>query len=996
MILAADEAAAETAARPSVVSRSAVIDADAMPNRLSRLGGEWIDRSKTLTFQFEGRKYAGYAGDTVTSALWAAGVKILGRSFKYHRPRGVLSMANHDINAMMQHGEVPNLRADVTPLKSGMQLTAVNTFGGLKKDRARFLDYLSSFLPVGFYYKAFHTPTRLFPKWEKVFRAMTGLGKVEFTAPRIRTPKRYDFTDVLVVGAGPSGLAAAIAAAGAGAKVVVVDENAGVGGSLGYACGGQRQTTDTLQELMAQVRAHAGIDVRPGTVASGYYADHWIPLVDDERMTKMRARAVVIATGAYEQPAVFRNNDLPGVMLASAAQRLIYRYGVRPLRSAVVLTANADGYRAALDMHRNGTTVVAVVDLRREGDASVYAARVAELGIRVLTGHCVREAVPARGGEGVRAAVIARLDERGRAGAEQQEVACEGIVMSVGWAPAAALLYQAGTKMRYAENVHQFVPDMLPPGVFAAGRVNGIHETANRLLDGQRAGLQAAAYLGLSTGRSVPAVETETVSPTHPFPIIEHPKGKNFIDFDEDLVLKDFVNAAQEGFDNIELMKRFTTVGMGPSQGKHSNMNAIRVLARINGRPVEQIGTTTARPFFHPVPFSHLAGRSFSVERVTPLHVRHETAGAVFMQAGVWRRPEYYASPGASRAQAIRDEVRMVRNGVGIIDVGTLGKMEVYGPDAGEFLERLYTGRFGNMKVGATRYGVMVDEAGVVIDDGVIARLGEEQFYFTTTTTGSANVYREMTRLNTIWKLRVGIVNVTGAYAAMNLAGPKSREVLAKLADFDVSDAAFPYLAVREGHIAGVPARLMRVGFVGELGYEIHVPADCGLHVWDSLMQAGMPFGIRPFGVEAQRQLRLEKGHIIISQDTDGLTSPYDAAMGWAVKLDKPFFIGQRSLKILQKRPVKQLLVGFALEPGHSGPLPKECHLVIERGQIAGRVTSVGNSEAVGRCIGLAYVEPALSKVGTRIQIRVDQGAMIHAEVVKLPFYDPDGARQKL
>jgi sarcosine oxidase, subunit alpha len=462
------------------------------------------------------------------------------------------------------------------------------------------------------------------------------------------------------------------------------------------------------------------------------------------------------------------------------------------------------------------------------------------------------------------------------------------------------------------------------------------------------------------------------------------------------LQLKDFYHAAQEGFDNIELLKRYTTVGMGPSQGKHSNMNAIRVLAKIKGLPIDAIGTTTARPFFHPIALSHLAGRSFYPERVTPLHARHERLKAKFMQAGTWLRPEFYQVSGQTKDQAVRAEVRAVRERVGLIDVGTLGKLEVYGPDAGEFLERIYTGRFANMKVGTTRYALMCDEAGVMIDDGVVARLAEQQFYFTTTTPGSATVYRELTRLNTMWRLNVGIVNVTGHYAAVNVAGPRSRAVLAPLADFDISEAAFPYLGVREGAIAGVAARLLRVGFVGELGYEIHVPADRGAALWDVLMQHGERHGIAPFGVEAQRLLRLEKAHVIIGQDSDGLTTPFEAACGFAVKMDKPFFIGQRSLKIVQQKPLRQTLVAFTLPQDHDSPMPKECHLVIRDGAIAGRVTSVAFSEALGRGIGLAFVEPAMAAIGNTFTIRVDGGVLVEATVVKPPFYDPESARQKL
>jgi sarcosine oxidase subunit alpha len=942
--------------------------------RLPSQPGEWIARDRPLTFRFEGRDCVGYAGDTVASALAANGVAVMGRSFKYHRPRGLLSAANHDVNAMMQWGGTPNLRADATPLEAGMDLKAVNTFGTLERDPGSVLGHLSRFLPVGFYYKAFHSK-RLFPLWEKMFRAMTGLGRVDFATKRLRTPKRYGFCDVLVVGAGPSGLAAALAAAGQGAEVALVDENARLGGS-----------THGATELVDKVLAHPRIRVLTDTYAAGYYADHWVPLVERGRITKMRARAVVVAAGAFEQPAVFRNNDLPGIMLASGALRLIRRYAVRPAQRVVVLAANADAYGALAGYAEVGIEVAAVVDLR-----DAVPPRQAELattrGIPLYAGHCIVEAAPAKDGKRVAAVRLART---GQATAVA-ELACDGVFMSVGWAPAAALLYQAGTKMRYDAGVEQFVPETLPDGVFACGRVNGVHAIPSRLADGERSGSAAAAHCGFGEARAV-AVPGETESPTHPWPIVPHPKGKNFVDFDEDLQLVDLENAIQEGFDNIELMKRFSTVGMGPSQGKHSNMNALRVLARALGTTPGEVGTTTARPFFHPVPMSHLAGRGFTPERRSPMHERHAAAGAVWMSAGVWQRPEYYARAGESREACIRGEALAVRQGIGIIDVGTLGKLEIRGPQAAEFLERVYISKYAGLKPGVTRYAVMCDEAGVVIDDGVIARLADDHFYFTTTTSGAAAVYRELSRWNTLWTLDCGIVNLTGAMAAMNLAGPKAKQVLAGLTDVDLS---LPFLAVREGRVAGVPARLMRVGFVGEWGVEIHVPAEYGAAVWEALMEAGKLHGIRPFGVEAQRLLRLEKGHIIIGQDTDGLTTPGEAGLDWAVKMDKPFFVGQRSLAVIAGKPRRQQLVGFTLPADHQGQAPQECHLVIEGGDIAGRVTSVAWSPSLGRRIGLAYVRPEMSAIGSRFTIRLSDKSVVTAEVVNTPFYDPDNLRQK-
>lgn len=966
-----------------------------MSSRLPPVTGEWIDRSRGLDFTFDGKAYRGWVGDTPASALWAAGVHVLGRSFKYHRPRGVLSMANHDVNTMMQAGARLNLRADVEPLEAAMALTSVNTAGSASGDRLRFLNALGRFLPVGFYYKAFHRPKALFPFWERVFRRMTGLGTLDFNAPHIRTPKRYDFCDVLVVGAGPSGLHAALAAGRAGAKVVLVDENARIGGSLGYQRGGSIEGLEMLRDLERDLAELPNVSVRAATLAAGYYADHWIPLVDAKRMTKLRARAVICAGGVFEQPAVFRNNDVPGVMLASAAQRLLYRYAVKPTDKAVVLTANADGYRAALDLMAHGVAIAAVADLRAEGEPSALTMRVKQVGIPVLKGHCVLEAEAV--GDRLVAATLCPVSAQGRPDtASPQKFACDGLLMSVGWAPAAALLYQAGASMRYDAGVHQLVPERLPEGVFACGRVNGVYTLDSKCEDGERAGTEAARLLGFDVPARSFTVAAERVAPSHPWPIVDHPAGKNFVDFDEDLHLRDFHNAAQEGFDNIELLKRYTTVGMGPSQGKHSNMNAIRILARIRGKSPGEVGTTTARPFFHPVPMSHLAGRGFNVHRETPLHGRHDGLGAVWLQAGVWLRPEYYGQPGKRKADIVREEARAVRESVGIIDVGTLGKMELYGPDAGAFLERVYTAKFAGMKQGTTRYAVMLDESGVVIDDGVVARLADQHFYFTTTTTGSTTVYRELQRWNAQWNLGVGIVNATGAFAAMNLAGPKARAVLRKLTTLDLSNEAFPYLALREADVAGVPARLMRVGFVGELGYEIHVPADRAGHLWDALMDAGGEYAIRPFGVEAQRLLRLEKGHIIIGQDTDGLTQPDEAGLEWAVKMDKAFFVGQRSVDIVRKRGARQKLVGFELDAIGASTAPRECHLVVRNGAIAGRVTSIAWSDTLGKHVGLAFVAPDMTEVGSPFFIRADGGTMVQARVVPTPFYDAEGLRQKV
>ncbi len=985
-----------------------------MARRLAPRRSEWIDRTKPLDFSFEGKHYTGFAGDTITSALWGSGRRLLGRSFKYHRPRGVFSFADHDVNVMVQDRSLLNIRADVTPLERGQRLKAVNTVGGLGVDLGQVNNALAPFLPVGFYYKSFHKPARLFPYWERFIRSAAGLGYVTPHDERRRWGKGYAFADVLVVGAGPSGLAAAAAAGEAGAKVVLVDENPRPGGTLTYAKSANGGGEGLLPGLLERVLGNPNVEFRPGTVASAHFEDHWIPLVSmDGGMTKMRAKSVVVAGGAMEQPSVFRNNDLPGVMLGSGAQRLIHRYSVKPFDRGVVLAANTDAYGVVLDLLGAGVEVAAAVDLRPEGEASKLGDAVREAGVKVYTGHCVYEAQAGKRGTGVSGAVITPLDvQNNPIPSRAFEVGCDGICMSVGWAANAALLAQSGCKMGFSEDLQQFVPEELADGIFAAGRVNGVYRAEEKVRDGERAGLLAARHVGRDVPDAPEVPRHAGAAPSHPYPVYDHPKGMAFVDLDEDVQLKDIKNSIQEGFDSVALVNRFATLGMGPSQGKHSNTNGIRIVARLMNQTVPEAGAITSRPFYHPVPMGILAGRSFHPHRHTPMHRRHEEHDAVFMRAGDWFRPEYYASSGGSREEAILSEVRAVRKGVGIIDVGTLGKLEVQGPDALELVERICTGRFAKLKVGMTRYALMTDEAGVITDDGVCARLADDHFYLTATTSGVAALHREMVRWAQIWGLDVEVTNYSNAFAAMNLAGPLSREVLSGLTDLDLSEEAFPYLGVREGKVAGVPARVMRVGFVGELGYEVHVPADGGLHEWDRISEAGESHGIKPFGVEAQRRLRLEKGHIIVGQDTDGLTNPYEANMGWAVKLDKPFFVGQRTLKILQKRgeegegrgkedtlltgqkPNDRKLAGFTLLGG-DGPIPKECHLVIENGEIIGRVTSIAYSETLGKVIGLAFL-PDDRGVGSRFQIRADGGVMVDAEVVPLPFYDPDGSRQKV
>ncbi|HYP70650.1 MAG TPA: glycine cleavage T C-terminal barrel domain-containing protein, partial [Variovorax sp.] len=607
-------------------------------------------------------------------------------------------------------------------------------------------------------------------------------------------------------------------------------------------------------------------------------------------------------------------------------------------------------------------------------------------------GSTVYEALHDKGMRHVTGVDIRPITGQGKVGDYGLRLACDLLCMSAGYMPVYQLLCQAGGKLAYDVNRDEFAISNLPAGLDIAGSVNGRHVLSNVLTDATRAASEALAALGLEAPAQASFVAEAKVN--HPWPIFPHPKGKDFVDFDEDLQVRDIVNATRTGYRDVQLVKRFSTVGMGPSQGRHSALPTARLVAQATGRSISETGVSTARPPFQAEKLAHVAGRAFDPYRQTPIHRRHLQAGAKMMPAGIWQRPAYYGKP-EDRERCMQEEARHVREKVGLIDVSTLGGLDVRGPDAAELLERLYTFGFAKLAIGRTRYALMTNEHGVVIDDGVCARLAEQHFYVSATTSGVDRIYQQMLKWNAQWRLDVDITNVTAALAAVNLAGPLSRQVLAKVCEgVELSAAAFPYLGVRLGKVAGISARILRVGFVGELGYEIHVPARHAERLWDALMQAGAGLGIRPFGVETQRLLRLEKGHVIISQDTDGMTHPAEIDMRWAIGRKKPFFVGKRSIEILEAQPLKRKLVGFTLPKG--SPQPLEGHLVLDGPDISGNVTSCEYSQTLGQIIGLAYAGAHQATPGMHIPIRVEGGVMVNAKVVQLPFHDPDNLRQEL
>lgn len=923
-------------------------------------------------FAFAGRVYRAQPGDTIASALARNGVRVISRSFKYHRPRGLLCGAGHCPNCLVQVGDEPNVRACMRPVEPEMVVEPQNAWPSLGFDLMAVVGWLDRFLPVGFYYKAFIRPRALWPWFERFLRRAAGLGRVRSTTPPGDAIKQYLHADVVVIGGGRSGLQAAIAAARAGADVALFDEHPTLGGRLNIT--GEETAAAARAALLAQAAALPNLRAYTQATVLGWFEDHWLPVMQGNCLLKVRAKAVVVATGAYEQPLLFPNNDLPGIMLAGAVRRLLHQHGVKPGQQAVVVTNNDEGWAVAAELLAAGVTVAALADTRLPDGGSARALP----GVSVFWGHTA-----ARGeGRGtLRRVWLAPLTEGGEQGRPTQAIPCDLLVVAAGSTPANGLLYQAGARIAYDEGIGQFVVQDLPPGVFAAGRVTGRMGG-----DAAAIGRQAAAFALGETPNPAPVVNG---APSLPAPCYRPMPDKAFVCLCEDVTAKDIATAVAEGFDSLELVKRYATVTMGPCQGKMCAAASIHLTAAATGRAIAATGVTTARPPMTPVPLGVLAGPHLEPLRRTPLDEWHRRHGARMLVAGLWHRPEHYGDPTA--------EVLAVRQAVGLIDVSTLGKLRLTGPGVPAFLDRLYTTRMGDLPVGRVRYGLMANDEGVILDDGVTARLGEQEWY-TTTTTGNAEAIYEWLQwwAQAGWGQGVHITDVTEDFAAFNLAGPQARAVLQALTTADLSNEAFPYLHVRQCDIAGVPCRVLRIGFTGELSYEIHCPAGFGLHLWEALLEAGAAFGIRPFGVEAQRVLRLEKAHIIIGQDTDAMSDPLSAGMAWAVKFDKADFLGRRSLVRVNGLGLRQRLVGFeVLTPGVT---PEEGLQIVApngdgRPAIIGWVTSSRYSPTLGKAIGLCWLPADLAaRPGAVFTIHRDAGP-VQARVHHGPFYDPTGAR---
>lgn len=951
-------------------------------SRLPARPSERIQRERSVSFTFDGREVEALEGDTIGSALYAAGRRTFSRSFKYHRRRGLMCCAGNCPNCLVAVDGAPGVRACTEPVRAGASVEHLNAVPGLELDAMSVVDAIGGPLtPPGFYYKTFIRPRRLWPAYEWLLRHAAGLGRLpKAQAERAsRTEYRRRHADVLVVGGGEAGLAAAIAAAELGADVVLADEGPEPGGRLLWEGGHER-----ARALAERARA-AGVEMLCTASALGHF-DGLVPVWQGETLHQVRAHQHIYATGAVEQPLVFAGNDLPGVMLSSGARRLAALYAVRPGARAVLATTSDRGIVAALALEEAGVEIAAVADLRPTPSASAEELRAR--GIEVLFGWTV---LSARGRRAVRGVALAPLaEDAAHPGPRRRRIQCDLLVVCGGEAPATALISQAGGTTAYDPEGGQFALATLPAGVWAAGEVAGHGAEELVQASGELAGLGAACALGLAAGeaderrRMLRGRIEAHARPAEALPPASSPergRGRAFACLCEDVSAKDIRRGVREGYDSIELCKRFTTVTMGPCQGRMCQLSSIRLIARETGQELDQVGTPTARPPWSPVPLGVLAGRPIEPAKRSAIHGRHRELGANVQWAGDWRRAYDYGDPQA--------EALAVHSSAGLIDVSTLGKLLVRGPDAGAFLDRLYPNRISTLKPGRVRYGVLTSDAGRIIDDGTIGRIDELTFYVTTTSSGAGAVEQWFSWWLTDWRLDVHLSDITQSLAAVNLAGPRAREILVRLTDLDCSPEAFTYLDARQGRVAGVAALLLRIGFVGELGYEIHFPAAYGEHVWDAILAAGEPAGIRPFGLEPQRVLRLQKQHILVGQDTDSESTPFGAAMAWAVKLDKDEdFIGKWALARVAERPADTVLVGFTLP---NGRVPTEGAVVLgDGGSAAGQVTSARHSRQLDRVIGMAWVPAVQASAGAKVTI-ADDGARLEASVVTEPFHDPAG-----
>ncbi|HEY7688977.1 MAG TPA: sarcosine oxidase subunit alpha family protein, partial [Dongiaceae bacterium] len=976
------------------------------------------DRGKPLRFTFNGRALSGYAGDTLASALLANGVAIVGRSFKYHRPRGLYGAGVEEPNAILDvtvHGRHdPNAKATLVPLSEGMVARSVNCWPGPRADLLGGLDLLQRFLPGGFYYKTFMRPS-----WhlhEPYIRRLAGIGKVGAAVDESLFEHHHDHCDVLVIGGGPAGLAAARAASSSGLRVILADDQPVAGGSLLW----RKAQIDGLSGPAWIAHALAGIVTNPRalvlqrTTAVAYLDHNFVALIEQrdkasagwarERLWKVRARQVILATGALERPLVFPQNDRPGIMSAAAVSRYLRRWGVRPFLTeggrAVVFTNNDSAYETAEDLLAAGAQVT-IVDLHRPM-AQALIDRMRGLGAEMRAGYVV---VDVRGRGRIRAVRIAAMNDPA---GPRETIPCDVLAVSGGWTPTLHLHSQSGGTNRYDKYLGAFLPDRVTQAQRSAGAARGLFDLQEALADGHAAGIAAAEACGaVAKATSSVAGGPKRNFAILPFWQVDLPKARQWVDYMNDVTAKDVQLAARENYSSVEHLKRYTTLGMATDQGKTSNLNGLAILAQATGRSIPEVGTTTFRPPYVPVSLgllaSHRRGELHSPVRRLPAHREHELRGAVFDDYGGWRRPGTYPQPGEDENAAIRREALAVRRNVGLFDGSPLGKIEVSGPDAARFLNLIYYNEVANLKPGRIRYCLLLSETGKVYDDGVVARLAEDRYLLSPSSSHAAGVHAMLEE----WLqceylgLRVAINNVTAAWATFAVTGPQARDVLARLdTDIDMSDAALPHMSLREGRIGGVPGRIARVSFTGERSFEISVPAGYGAALYRELMALGQDAGILPFGIESLMLLRAEKGYILIGRDTDGTTEPQDLGMLGPLQSKSIEYVGRRSLfRSDSRREDRRQFVGL-LPADPDEAIPTGAHAIEDSRsgsagpRSLGYVTSSYMSPTLGRSFALGLIERGRARQAAGETVAIySMGRRLQAKVVAPAFYDPKGER---
>ncbi|MEZ5648854.1 MAG: sarcosine oxidase subunit alpha family protein [Alphaproteobacteria bacterium] len=995
-------------------------------------GGQ-IDRTQPISFSFNGKTYSGFAGDTLASALLANGIHLVGRSFKYHRPRGILTSGSEEPNALVTVGEgaykTPNSKATEVELFSGLIAQGQHGWPSINFDIFAFLNLLSPVLPAGFFYKTFMGPTRhAWNFYERFIRAASGLGQSPVKSDSEHYQHRYAHYDVLVIGGGPAGVSAALAAARTGARTLIVDSDHLWGGSLlAEGTAGRRQVggehpLSWIEEAMQTYSMQPEAQSLLRTTAIAIYDHNLVALVERvadhlpyaersdmprQRLWFVRAKQIVLATGVVERPLVFSGNDKPGIMLAHAVRAYVNRWSVLPGRRAVLVTNNDSGYAAALDFLAVGGEVTAIADLRSEVTGPLPEL-VRRAGINIWAGYGV---VGTQGYRRIKGARIARLTPDGTTrdpSTPLSLIPCDLLMVAGGWMPNISLFAQAKGRLRYDPASGSIAPGVVPKGIQVVGAANGVTRHYACLLQGNQAGQMAAEEAGFNSGSGTEINLPNVIEPAEEpmrslWRIPARNRQKTFIDLQTDVTVGDIELALKEGYTSVEHIKRYTAQGLGTDQGRIGNLNAFKLIAESQDLPLSAIGTTTFRPPYIPIAFGALAGHEvgelFDSTRRSPLQTWQEKLGAVFEPVGQWHRPLYYPSPGESSHAAIQRECAAVREHVGIFDASTLGKIEVSGPDAAEFLNRVYSGKIASLGVGRCRYGLMLKDDGMIFDDGVVTRLSNNHFYLTTTTGNAAAVYEWLEEwAQTEWPdLRVYIAPVTDQWAVIAVAGPLSRQLLSLVSEgCSFQNADFPHMSMREVTVAGLPARLSRISFSGERAYEIAVPARWGMALWSDLMIAGEDYNLTPYGTEAMHVLRAEKGYIIVGQETDGFVSPFDVGLGGLVDLQKSDFIGKQGLSSFEaKRPDRLQLVGL---------LPEDTEIVIPEGSslvsgpeqarssAEGYVTSSYYSSALKRSFALALLSQGREKQGNRV-VAVADNQEVFAKVVNPVFVDPEGSR---